>query len=336
VGVALAVGVAVIVVVDVGTGVALLVTLAVGDPVGSGPFVQALNTSTPATATAPTAATRIDAIVRIFPPKPLRDTHAAPTLSNAFPRAARAGILFASSQFARWTLESFIYYGLGKGGAATATAMAPATLTFFDNYVEYEFVDDGTHPVILAVGDSITKGQGAGIALKSWPAQMGMLTGASVINLGCSGVTTSYFNSPTAELLTKHDVPTYAADEAIITLGTRDSHNSVTLATFQTQLKLIVDNLRALGVRKTRVGNFAPRNDIVDGSAEDLLRAPMHAWMAFLPMGVHSEVDFDTALRDPVNPIKMRADWTTDNVHLVIGGYIQMAREASNLTVLSR
>ena len=84
VGDALGVGVAVIVGVDVGTGVALLVALAVGDPVGSGPFVQALNTSTPATATAPTAATRIDVIVRIFPPKPLRDNRAEPTLSNAF------------------------------------------------------------------------------------------------------------------------------------------------------------------------------------------------------------------------------------------------------------
>jgi hypothetical protein len=77
------VGVAVIAVVDVGTGVALLVAVAVGDPVGSGLFVQALNTSTPTTATAPRAATLIDTIVRIFPPKPLRDTRAAPTLSNA-------------------------------------------------------------------------------------------------------------------------------------------------------------------------------------------------------------------------------------------------------------
>jgi hypothetical protein len=45
-----------------------LVALAVGDPVGSGPFVQALNTSIPATATAATEATLIDVIVRIFPP----------------------------------------------------------------------------------------------------------------------------------------------------------------------------------------------------------------------------------------------------------------------------
>ncbi|WP_445996327.1 hypothetical protein ACUWEX_11410 [Okibacterium fritillariae] len=89
VGVALAVGVAVIVVVDVGTGVALLVALAVGDPVGSGLFVQALDTSTPATATAPTAATRIDVIVRIVPPSPPHGTRAAPTLSKALPPEPR-------------------------------------------------------------------------------------------------------------------------------------------------------------------------------------------------------------------------------------------------------
>jgi len=237
----------------------------------------------------------------------------------------------------RTNLHDFVVYGLGTSDKAVPSpAPANSTTTFLDTYIEYEFIDDGAHPVGLAIGDSITEGQAAGLVTKTWPTQYSGMSGACMVNLGCSGVTTAYFLNLTQKLWSKFDVGAYAPDFAVVTLGTNDANTGMALADFKANLKTIVDNLRSLGVKRIYVGMVPPRTGLTAGGTHDLLRKSYRDWIATLPMGIHGFADFDTVLRDPANQLQMRSDWTADGVHPTPPGYQRMAKEVGTLYVNPR
>lgn len=84
-------------------------------------------------------------------------------------------------------------------------------------------------------------------------------------------------------------------------LRLHDANVTTNLATFKTDLKTVIDNVRAkIGNEKpTFLGTILPQN--CDATREPL-RLPYNEWLRTMPYGVAGVLDFDTVLRDPSNP----------------------------------
>jgi acyl-CoA thioesterase I len=105
-----------------------------------------------------------------------------------------------------------------------------------------EIGPDNDANVVVAVGDSITRGYGAGT---SWPGELGAMSGKSVRNAGVDGARTSYGVSVTRGLLAK-----YKPGYLLILFGANDIIHSGDPAGVKEQLRNIIQQAKT---NQTRV-----------------------------------------------------------------------------------
>jgi acyl-CoA thioesterase I len=107
--------------------------------------------------------------------------------------------------------------------------------------------------VIVAFGDSLTQGVGAGSDL-SYPAWLEKTTGLTVINAGVSGETTSEGLERLPAVLTAH-----RPKLVLLCLGGNDMLRHLDASATESNLRRIIQSIRATGASVVLIGVPAPR-----------------------------------------------------------------------------
>jgi lysophospholipase L1-like esterase len=222
------------------------------------------------------------------------------------------------------------------GAAATVAATGSPTnyaanTTVLDTRIEYKF--DGSNPVGLYVGDSLTEGANPGedggaqhLAIhESWPGVVGQRLKIPWINAGIYGSKEDSFASASAWGFSRLDLATTVPDFAVISLGSNSAAASVSATTIQAGIANAIGVCRAAGIKRIFLATVIPRS-FTAASAPEVSRLAVNAWAGALPGWVTGCFDFDAAVRDPANRLAIFADYVaTDNVHLFRRGYQRLA-----------
>ena len=111
----------------------------------------------------------------------------------------------------------------------------------------------GSHDVIVAFGDSLTHGTGAS-ADTAYPAVLASLTGLAVINAGVPGDTTASALQRLPAVLAEHQPRL-----VLLCLGGNDMLRKHPAASTESNLRLLVQTIRASGAEVVLIGDQAPR-----------------------------------------------------------------------------
>lgn len=158
-----------------------------------------------------------------------------------------------------------VFYA-GSNGAANVATLAPGGFVtarmIGDFRIEYDF--EGTQPVYLFLGDSITAGQGDGdvtlaqsgtLAHEAYPGVVSLALSAPVLNLGIGGATGPTFLAG-RYTYTRADLTTTVPDAAVLMFGT---NQLASLATLQADILAAIAVIKGLGVKKLYLGTVLPR-----------------------------------------------------------------------------
>lgn len=143
-----------------------------------------------------------------------------------------------------------------RSGAAAAVVLVLSLLAMLSGCGESR---PGIGPlpqgaVILAFGDSLTHGTGAGQG-EDYPSQLAALTGQTVINAGVPGETTDRGLARLPSLLERH-----RPDLVIICHGGNDILRNHDEAATETNLRRMIETIRAAGARVLLLG--VPRKSL--------------------------------------------------------------------------
>lgn len=157
--------------------------------------------------------------------------------------------------------------------------------------------------VILAFGDSITHGTGAGRG-EDYPSQLAAMTGYTVINAGVPGETTDRGLLRLPALLDQH-----RPDLVVLCHGGNDILRNLSESEAESNLRLMIESIRASGAQVLLLG--VPRKSLF------LDTAPVYARIAG---------DMEVALLDEVVRDVLRdSDLKSDAVHPNAAGYRRIA-----------
>lgn len=225
--------------------------------------------------------------------------------------------------------------GLNSNNTPTKLSATP-----FEFQLEYEY--EGDQRIGLFVGDSITEGVGgkydeatpgdAQPTYRSWPALWAARSHSVAVDIAISGTTAAQWATPTQDRWTRLDIATTVPDFAYIGFGSNDVNATTSLATFKTNLKTVIDNVRAkIGDDKPiYVGTITPRN--FETVTKEPLRLSYNVWLRTMPYGIAGVLDFDKVLRDPANPGTVLTEFfNSDNTHPSRAGYNAMALSVPHL-----
>jgi acyl-CoA hydrolase len=154
--------------------------------------------------------------------------------------------------------------------------------------------------VVLAFGDSVTHGTGAGDG-RSYPELLAMETGWSVINAGVPGDTAGQAVNRIGSLLDRH-----APDLVIVELGGNDFLRQRPERQVKEDLRAILHTCRDAGIRTVLVA--VPRLSLLRAGIGALADSPIYRELADeeqvpLIAGVFSDVISDDGLRaDRIHP----------------------------------
>ena len=154
--------------------------------------------------------------------------------------------------------------------------------------------------VVLAFGDSVTYGMGAG-AGEDYPSQLAALSGLNVVNAGVSGDTARAAGSRLAPLLSRHQ-----PDLVIIELGGNDFLRKTAEPQVKTFLQGIIREAAASGAAVAR--ESVPRLSLLRASIGALSDSGIYSELAeeegvVLVPDIFSQVLSDSALRaDEIHP----------------------------------
>lgn len=157
-----------------------------------------------------------------------------------------------------------------------------------------------TDAVILAFGDSVTAGAGAGNGV-DYPTRLAQLTGLTVINGGVSGDTAREAGKRLGPLLARHEPAL-----VIVELGGNDFLRQTQSARVKGYLHAIISEARAAGAVVALVA--VPRLSLLRASVGALKDSPIYAELAgeegvILIPDTFSEILSDTGLRaDEIHP----------------------------------
>lgn len=158
------------------------------------------------------------------------------------------------------------------------------------------------HPgsVVLAFGDSVTHGTGAGRG-EDYPSRLAQSSGWTVVNAGVPGDTAEQARERIEPLLDKH-----SPSLVIVALGGNDFLRQRSPVAVKEDLRTIVQAVRGAGALPVLVA--VPRLSLLRATVGALADSPLYAELAdeeglLLVEGIFSEVLSDERLRaDPIHP----------------------------------
>ena len=159
------------------------------------------------------------------------------------------------------------------------------------------------HDVIVAFGDSLTHGTGAGEST-AYPAVLASLTGRTVINAGVPGDTTSSGLQRLPKVLAEHKPRL-----VLLCLGGNDMLKRQPAASTENNLRLLVQTIRASGAHVVLIGVPEPK---LFGSAPDFYARVAEDMQLPLERDVFNDVLKDNRLK-------------SDPIHANAAGYRQVA-----------
>jgi acyl-CoA hydrolase len=163
--------------------------------------------------------------------------------------------------------------------------------------------------VVLAFGDSITAGLGAGPG-EDFPARLAAATGWQVVNAGVSGDTAREARERLAPLLAS-----WQPELVIVELGGNDFLRQTPAARVRDYLREIVRGAQASGARVALVA--VPRLSLLRASVGALSDSPIYAEIA--------EEEGVILIPEVLSDILSDADLRADEIHPNAGGYRQLA-----------
>jgi lysophospholipase L1-like esterase len=150
-----------------------------------------------------------------------------------------------------------------------------------------------SHDVIVAFGDSLTHGTGAGSGA-AYPAVLATLTGRTVINAGVPGDTTDSGLQRLPEVLAEHKPRL-----VLLCLGGNDMLRKQPETSTESNLRLLVQTIRASGAEVVLIGVPEPR---LFGGAPDFYTRVAEDMRLPLEDEVFSDVLRDNRLKaDPIH-----------------------------------
>lgn len=172
-------------------------------------------------------------------------------------------------------------------------------------------------------GDSITAGTGASTTSLRYSTQSTRVAGTArafeLVNGGVAGDRSDQLLARMATILGNNP------DHAHIQIGTNDAGQSVSLATFQTNILAIVAACRAAGVTVS-MGLVPPRGSAAASSIHNLV-AQYNLWLqSYCPRNGIALGDTYAALVDPTTGYLAAANDTGDGTHPSNAGHLAMAR----------
>jgi len=182
---------------------------------------------------------------------------------------------------------------------------------------------------ILCYGDSITHGAGSTPNTDHrYPAILGKLINRPVLNLGQNGDLALWGGGvpiTTREFL--------GVDTVIFLMGINDilSGGKINSAqAYAETVQKVIDGCKAQK-KKIYIGTLLRAGGNVNFDAHpamETLRREINAWIR-QGNGADGVIDFDTALADPANPTRLKAEYQSDWLHPNDAGYQKMAETAA-------
>lgn len=231
----------------------------------------------------------------------------------------------------RSNLQSFYFTTATDALDPTKTTSTTPGGIPLDMQIEYEA--QTARKVFLVVGDSLDEGFGGDASLantfyQNWPALWAARNRALAVNIAQPGMASfDWQNGFSADRWTRIDIASSACDGAILGLGANDLANSVTLASFKSNMALIVGNIRSIiGDKPIYLRNVMPKGYT---GAQETLRLSYNTWLNNVPLGAVGVFDMDAAVRDPAANANLLAENSYDGVHCTRAGYNRMALAAN-------
>ncbi len=226
----------------------------------------------------------------------------------------------------------FIVEGDHCGDAALPSAGRVSRTTMYFFVSDVQVMAPGNSRVIVTLGDSITDGATAAINSNAdWPDVLSKRLPAlpdgrpvSVINMGIGSnrLLTSDAAGPSGLKRMEHDVlsrPNVA--DVILMEGINDiSYEQVPPEKLIAAYQQVIDQCHAKGIRVLGATLLPIQNSRKDTPANEATRQAVNKWIR--ESGRFDAVlDFEKVVQDPQNPLRIRANLTTDYVHPNTEGY---------------
>jgi lysophospholipase L1-like esterase len=185
-------------------------------------------------------------------------------------------------------------------------------------------------PVIVCYGDSITHGYSSTPnAGHRYPDVLGRLLNRPTLNLGVNGDMVSQ-----AGALPSTAAQLKGVDTVVFLMGINDiiSGRDFSKDKFVQNVRAVIDGCHGKKL-KFFIGTILPaggQKSFDADPAKEALRQEINEWIRH-DTTADGIVDFDAALADPQNPVRMRADCQSDWVHPNDHGYEKMAEAAAQV-----
>ena len=244
-----------------------------------------------------------------------------------------------------WYLETYYtsakcsYAYDGEGGfTAPDDSLANAGIRFrpsnvyVGNAYRIEALTDDPAPVIVCYGDSITQGAGSTrMSGNNYPHLLGRLLNRPAVNLGVHSDLLIHAGMA-ADLSGRMK----GASDLIFLMGINDiawGGQIKNAADYASRVGAIVADAKKRGL-KTYIGTIMPAGGLKifdKNPAKEALRQEINAWIR-KQTRADGVIDFDAALRDPKDPVRLRADYQCgDWIHPSDAGYQKMAETAAEV-----
>lgn len=238
--------------------------------------------------------------------------------------AASAGFQWARAQVV-------VPYAAVSAAALVASAaqqnlaMAGTTPMYGDWWIEYEF--DGSAPIGLHIGDSLTDGQAAGAEqIGSHVNQHAVRQSIAASSLAVSGITLQIMAGwpTTHHFWRKYGLGNgWTPDYAVLWAGTNDIFADRTLAQMQADCASVLGILRGFGISNIYVATAAPR---ALSAPREAVRTAWNAWLYTRPFGILGVFDYSrTVEATPGAATLLPAYDSGDTTHFTALGQARIA-----------